>query len=75
MSENFSINPNFNMGQFENSINAYNKVFSNSLNQANNNIQGTQSFDEIFNSMSASKNISPIQGNAQYFADMNNIGA
>ena len=48
MSENFSINPNFKMGQFDNSINEFNKAFSNSLNQADATFNG-QSFDEIFN--------------------------
>ena len=51
MSENFSINPNFNMNQFDNSINDFNKVFSNSLNQTNREIQDSRAFDEIFNSI------------------------
>lgn len=42
---NFSINPSFNFGGFDNSITDYNKNFSQSLNDAN------KSFDEIFNSM------------------------
>jgi len=75
MSENFSINPNFNMGNFDNSINEFNKVFSSSLNQANSNVNTTQSFNEIFNSISAQNNIQPIQGNAQYFVGMDSIDA
>lgn len=48
---NFSINPNFKMGGFENSIEEFNKVFSNSLNGAQKNLENAASFDEIFNSI------------------------
>ena len=75
MAENFSINPNFNMGNFDNSINDFNKVFSNSLNQANSAIGDGQSFDEVFNSMSAKNNVAPIQAGTQYFVGMDSIAA
>lgn len=74
MADNFSINPNFKMGQFENSISDYNKVFSDSLNQANNNIGQNQSFDEIFNSFNSNQ-IQPIQGGAQMYVGMDSINA
>ena len=74
MSENFSINPNFNMGQFDNSISNYNKVFSNSLNQANDALGGAQSFDEIFNSISNNQT-KPIQASAQMNVGMDSIAA
>ncbi len=74
MAENFSINPNFNMGQFDNSINNYNKVFSNSLNQANSALDGAQSFDEIFNSISNNQ-AKPLQANAQMNVGMDSIAA
>ena len=35
MAGDFNINPNFKMGNFENSIQDFNKVFSNSLNETN----------------------------------------
>ena len=35
MSNNFNINPNFQMNNFNNSINEFNKAFSNSINNAN----------------------------------------
>ena len=75
MSENFSINPNFNMGQFDNSIGSFNKVFSNSINQANANINSTQSFDEIFNSISTNNAMEPMQASAQMFVGMDSINA
>ena len=77
MSENFSINPNFKMGQFDNSIQEFNKAFSNSLNQTDATFNGGQSFDEIFNSIGAKNNmnIAPIQAGAQYFVGMDSINA
>ncbi|MBQ9150474.1 flagellar hook-basal body complex protein FliE [bacterium] len=74
MAENFSINPNFNMGQFDNSINNYNKVFSNSLNQANSALDGAQSFDEIFNSISNNQ-AKPLQAGTQMNVGMDSIAA
>lgn len=74
MAENFSINPNFNMGQFDNSISNYNKVFSNSLNRANDALGGAQSFDEIFNSISNNQT-KPIQASAQMNVGMDSIAA
>ncbi|MBE7707376.1 MAG: hypothetical protein E7Z88_01585 [Cyanobacteria bacterium SIG27] len=74
MAENFSINPNFNMGQFDNSINNYNKVFSNSLNQANSALDGAQSFDEIFNSISNNQ-AKPLQAGTQMNVGMDSIVA
>ena len=74
MAENFSINPNFNMRQFDNSINNYNKIFSNSLNQTNDALGNAQSFDEIFNSISNNQT-KPIQANAQINVGMDSIAA
>ena len=51
----FQINPNFNT-DFNNSINNYNKAFSTSLKQANDNINGSLNFDEVFNSVSEKQN-------------------
>ena len=75
MAENFSINPNFKMNGFDNSINDFNKVFSNSINQANKGLDGTQSFEEIFNSMGTQANVAPIQGGIQQFIGMDSIAA
>ncbi|MBQ4647049.1 MAG: flagellar hook-basal body complex protein FliE [Candidatus Gastranaerophilales bacterium] len=74
MSESFNINTNFNMGSFDNSINEFNKVFSNSLNQTNQNIASAQSFDEIFNSFNANQ-IAPIQASATMQVGMDSISA
>ena len=74
MAESFNINTNFNMGNFDNSINDFNKVFSNSINQANENITSAQNFDEVFNSFNATQ-INPIQGSAQMYIGMDSINA
>ena len=74
MSENFSINPNFNMKGFDNSINEFNKVFSNSIKQ-DNAIQDNQSFSEVFNSISPKNAIEPIQAGAQMFVGMDSIAS
>ena len=63
MGSNFSINPNFNMNNFNNSINDFNRAFSNSVSGFNENLQNSSDFGEIFNSMS--QNIAPIQAGAQ----------
>ena len=62
MGSNFSINPNFNMNGFENSINDFNKVFANSLDGLDKNLDNSSNFAEIFNSM---QNVKPIQAGAQ----------
>ena len=74
MAENFSINPNFNMGSFQNTIESYNKVFSNSLNQANDNVSSAQAFDEVLNSFNTSQ-INPIQASASMQVGMDSINA
>ena len=74
MAENFNINTNFNIGNFDNSINDFNKIFSNSINQTNENITSTQNFDEIFKSFNATQ-INPIQGSAQMYIGMDSINA
>lgn len=73
MTSGFNINPNFKTGQFENSISEYNKVFSNSLNQAQENLNGAQSFDEIFKSMDNQIQTQPLQAGAQYFVGADTI--
>ena len=74
MAENFSINSNFNMGNFDNSINDFNRIFSNSLNQTNENLTSAQAFDEAFNSFNATQ-IKPIQGSTQMYIGMDSINA
>ena len=74
MSNGFEINPNFKMNGFDNSISDFNKVFSNSLNQTNQNIENSKTFEAVFNSM----NIEPkpqIQGNISQFVGMDSISA
>lgn len=73
MGLNFSINPDFE-NNFNNSINEYNKSFSNSLNNTNINPVEQSEFDKIFNEISTSKQI-PLQGGAQYFIGMDAINA
>ncbi len=61
---NFSINPNFQMGNFDNSINEFNKIFNNSINDTNKAFSNTQnSFSEVFNSI---QNQKPIEAGVQY---------
>ncbi len=52
----FEINPNFNMNGFDNSINEFNKSFSNSINSTNEALKSNLSFDEVFNSINENKN-------------------
>lgn len=73
MGSNFSINPNFNMNGFNNSINDFNRVFSNSLNGNENNLNNASNFSEIFNSMS--HNMTPIQAGTQINDFNNTIGS
>ena len=73
MGLNFNINPDFE-NNFNNSINEYNKSFSNSLNNTNINPVEQSEFDKIFNEISTSKQI-PLQGGAQYFIGMDAINA
>ena len=47
---NFNINTTFKMDNFANSINEYNKIFSDSLNQSNKAFENGNEFDKIFNS-------------------------
>lgn len=51
----FEINPNFNMNGFDNSINEFNKSFSNSINSSNEALKSNLSFDEVFNSINENK--------------------
>ena len=61
---NFSINPNFQMGNFDNSINEFNKIFNNSINDTNKAFSATDNnFAEVFNSVS---NQQPIEAGVQY---------
>ena len=75
MANGFNINTNFNIGQFTNSIDDFNKVFSNSIDKANQNLQGTQSFDEIFNSIGQQNQIAPLQASASQYVGMDTINA
>ena len=66
MSSNFNINPNFKLDGFNNSIDDFNKIFSNSANKAD------TSFNEIFNSISPS---APLQAGVSQFVGMDSINA
>lgn len=74
MSQNFSIDTNFNLGQFDNVINNYNKTFSNSINQANSALGEAKSFDEVFNSISKN-NSQTLQAQAQMNVGLDTINA
>jgi len=62
MSNDFFINTAVQMGNFNNSINEFNKAFAKSNQNAVNQTADETNFNEIFNSIS--KN--PLQGTAQY---------
>ncbi len=60
----FSINPNFQVSNFNNSINDFNKVFNNSLHETNKAFSDSdKSFQEIFNSVGSNK---PIEASIEY---------
>ena len=70
---NFSINLNFQVGSFDNSINEFNKIFNDSINNTNKAFSNTDAnFQEIFNSMSPQK---PIEAGVQYQIGMDSISA
>ncbi len=70
---NFSINTNVNMGEFNNSINEFNKVFNDSIKETNKAFSASdKDFQEIFNSMSTQK---PIEAGVQYHIGMDSINA
>ena len=71
---NFNINTTFKMGDFTNSIDSYNKVFSDSLNQTNKAFENGNDFDKIFNSM-APNQAQTLQGNIAHFVGMDSINA
>lgn len=76
MSNDFNINPNFKMGNFENSIQDFNKVFSSSLNQTNKAFENnTMEFEKIFNSMAQSQQMQPLQADAQFYVGMDAINS
>ena len=61
---NFSIDPNFQAGNFNNSINEFNKVFNDSINATNKAFSDSENnFAEIFNSMITQQ---PIEAGIQY---------
>ncbi len=62
---NFSINPNFQSQNFDNSITDFNKTFSKSLSDTNKN------FEEVFNSIS--QNPKPLEGGIQEFQGIDTI--
>lgn len=69
----YSINTSINMGDFNNSINEFNKVFNNSLNDTNKVFSNAdKNFQEVFNSMSIQK---PIEAGVQYQVGMDSIAA
>ncbi|MBQ8475977.1 flagellar hook-basal body complex protein FliE [bacterium] len=71
---NFSINPNFNMGNFDNSINEFNKIFNNSINDTNKAFSDIEKsdFQDIYNSLANQK---PIEAGVQYQVGMDSIAA
>ena len=61
---NFSINPNIQMNDFNNSINEFNKIFNNSINDTNKAFSNSESnFADVFNSV---QNQKPIEAGVQY---------
>ena len=68
MSENFSINPNINLNQFDNSINKFNQNFSTQFDSS------SASFDEVFNSFNANQ-MQPMQASATQYVGMDSINA
>lgn len=68
MANNFSINPNINLNQFDNSINNFNQNFSTQFDP------NAKSFDEVFNSFNATQ-LNPIQGSAQMYIGMDSINS
>ncbi|MBR2069282.1 MAG: flagellar hook-basal body complex protein FliE [Candidatus Gastranaerophilales bacterium] len=71
---NFSINPNFQMGNFDNSINEFNKVFNNSIKDANKAFSEIEQgdFQKILNSISPQK---PMEAGVAYNVGMDSISA
>lgn len=65
---NFTINPNFNTSGFNDSIDNYNKVFSNSLNQTDKAFGENSSFSVVMDNISA-KQKEPLEAGVQYFED------
>lgn len=68
MSENFSINPNINLNQFDNSIQKFNQNFSTQFDLNN------ASFDEVFNSFNSAP-MTPMQGNVSTSVGIDAINA
>ncbi len=76
MSSNFNINTNFQMGNFDNSINEFNKAFSNSINNTNKALENGGNFNEIFNSIGQNnEQMAPMQLGAQYFSGVDAINS
>jgi flagellar hook-basal body complex protein FliE len=73
MSSNFSINPNFQMNNFDNSIETFNKIFSENLDNSNKGVNN-QNFSEIFNSIGQNEK-EPFKAGAQYFVGLDSINA
>ena len=74
MGSNFSINPNFQMNNFDNSIQDFNKVFSNSVDKTNDSLSSMSEFDKIFNDMSNSS-AKPIKAGVEHFIGLDSINA
>ena len=70
----FSINPNVRMGEFNNSINEFNKIFNSSIKDANKAFADMEKggFQEIFDSMQPQK---PIEAGVQYQIGIDAINA
>ena len=68
MSQNFSINPNISLNQFDNSIDKFNQNFSTQFDP------NAKSFDEVFNSFNVNQ-MPPMQASASTFVGMDSINA
>ena len=66
--ENFSINPNINLNQFDNSIDKFNQNFSTQFDS------NSKSFDEVFNSFNATQ-MQPMQASASTYIGIDSINA
>ena len=63
---NFSINTNFNMQGFDNSITSFNKILNERASQTNENLNNIASFDEVMNDIATKHSKEPIQGGVQF---------
>ena len=75
MNNSFNINTSFNNIGFEKSIDEYNKIFSNNLNQNNAFLEEGQNFADVFSAVGTKNQMAPMQLNAQYNVGLDSINA